>query len=85
MHKYLIGICICFSHVCHIPIQLNGFHNGGRFPPPVAEAAEGRFHHVGWECGKRKKNICKYLSNISAFASRGFYDIFLSLSLELFI
>ena len=33
MHEYFIVICICFSYVCHIPIQLNGFHNGGRVPP----------------------------------------------------
>ena len=34
MHEYLIGICICFSYVCHIPIELNG---GGLRPPPYRE------------------------------------------------
>ena len=50
MHDYLIGICICFSYVCHIPIELNGFHNGGGgFPPPDMQAAEGRLRQVEWE------------------------------------
>ena len=38
----------------------------GGLPPPDMEAAEGRLNEVRWECGKRKKNICKYLSNIRA-------------------
>ena len=67
MHEYLIGICICFSYVCHIPIQLNGFHDGGGVPPYRYGGGRRPPPLVGWESGKRKKNICKYLSNIRAF------------------
>ena len=76
MHEYLRGICICFSYACHIPIELNGFHNEGRVPPSRYGGGRSRLHQVRWECGKRRKNICKCLSNIRAFRYLVYFMIF---------